>query len=119
MKISQLKPNPSIRLELLKADQPTGVFVIITSRDSPEVKAVVQRANEKRLVDMQKRGKKAFTLAEVEQGALDILRASIIGIEDTTEDPMPFTPETVEELLEVEWVRRQLDEAMGNEALFF
>jgi len=25
----------------------------------------------------------------------------------------------VEELLAIDWVRRQLDEAMGNEALFF
>ncbi len=119
MKISDLKPLPTTKVELLKANEPTGIFVTLTSRDSAEVKAVVQKASEKRLAAMRKGSNKPFAMADIEQDALNVLRAAIVGIEDTTEDPMEFTPETVEELLAIDWVRRQLDEAMGNEALFF
>lgn len=119
MKISTLKPNPTTKVELIKGGEATGIYLTLTSRDSQEVKAVVQKATEKRLAAMRKGGSKPFTMAEIEQDALAVLRAAIVGIEDTTEDPMQFDAETVEELLAIDWVRRQLDEAMGNEALFF
>ena len=116
MKIESLKPNPTTTVELIHAP---GVFVTLSSRDATAVKAVIGKATEKRLAALRKGNSKPFSQADMEADSIAVLTAAVVGIKDTTEDPMPFTPETVAELLSVDWVRRQLDEAMGNDALFF
>lgn len=118
MDLSKLKPNPTTRVELRYAP---GLFVILASRDNPEVKAVVQKATEKRVAALRRPGGKGFSIAEMEAEAIGILRAAVQGIDDQTGDgtPMEYTPENVEALLSIDWVRRDLDEAMGNESLFF
>jgi hypothetical protein len=50
------------------------------------------------------------------------LAAAVLGWEGLTEngEPLPCTPENVTALLtDYAWVRRQVDEAIGNDALFF
>lgn len=115
MKLSALKPNPSAEVELKYAP---GVFVMLASRDSDAVKAVVAKNVDRRIAAIRK-GTKGVALSTVEAEAREVLKVAIIGIRDTTEDPMEFSPETVDELLAVDWVRRQLDEALGDESLFF
>lgn len=118
MELSKLKPNPTTRVELKNAP---GLFVILASRDNPEVKAVINKATEKRIAVMRGGRPKPFSVSEMEAESLAVLRAAVQGIDDQTGEgePMEFTPENVSALLAIDWVRRDLDEAMGNDALFF
>jgi hypothetical protein len=125
VELSKLKANPSTVVELIHPDpeqNPTGITVTLSSRDSEAVKAVMAKAMDKRLAQLRKGGHKPLNQSELEQEAIGALVAAVEGWDGLTEDgkPLPCTPENVRALLtDHAWVRRQLDEAMGNEALFF
>ena len=116
MKLSKLRHNPSIEIELTNAP---GLFVTLASRDSSEVKKVTEKLVDRRL-SMMKKGRTP-TASDLEADTKATLTAAILALRDETGDgdPMVFSPETVAELVEIPWVRRQLDDALGNDQLFF
>lgn len=117
MDLAKLKPNPSAEVELSNAP---GFFVTLASKDSPEVKAEIQRLAEKRMSSVLRTGKvKPPTLDQIREETVGVLRAAIIGIRDTTENPLEFTPENVDEILAIDWIREELDRALQNQSLFF
>lgn len=125
MELSKLKANPSTVIDLIHPDpeqNPTGVTITLASRDSDPVKAVMAKAMDKRLVALRKGSHKPVNPAEFEAEAINTLSAAVLDWSGLTEggEPLPCTPENVRALLtDNAWIRRQLDEAMGNEALFF
>jgi hypothetical protein len=122
MDISNLKANPTTRIELVHPEEgETGIFITLASKDHPDVLKMVRRAMDKRLSEMAKGSKKNVTSAEIEAEALEVLSAAVKGWEgvEANGEPWPFTPENVRALLEHRWIRRQLDDAMNTEARFF
>jgi hypothetical protein len=122
MELNKLKANPTTRVELIHPDEgETGIFITLASKDHPDVLKVVRRAMDRRLAEMAKGGKKSMTSVDIETESLEILAMAIQGWEglERDGDTWPCTPENVRELLEHRWIRRQLDEAMNTEALFF
>ncbi len=124
MELSKLKPNPTATLELVHPDptqNPTGVVLTLAGRDSAEVKAVLATITD-RAIAAQRKGIKSIKQDEIEANAIKLMAAAVLGWEGLTQDgqPLPCTPENVTALLtDYPWVRRQIDEAIGNDALFF
>jgi fumarylacetoacetate (FAA) hydrolase family protein len=124
MELSKLKPNPTTTLELVHPDpeqNPTGVVLTLAGRDSAEVKAVLASITARHIA-AQRKGVKAAKQEDIEADAIRLLAAAVLGWEGLTEngEPLPCTPENVTTLLtDYAWVRRQVDEAIGNDALFF
>lgn len=125
MELAKLKPNPTLRFEVVHPDpeeNPSGFWITLAGMDSPAVKAAQDKVTDKRLAALRKGAQKPLTTAEVEAQALAVLTAAVVAWEGLTEDgeDVPCTPENVRALLtEHTWVRRQVDEALGNDALFF
>lgn len=125
MELSKLKANPSTVLDLIHPDpeqNPTGIQITLASRDSEAVKAVMDKAMQRRLAALRKGNLKPVNPSDIEAEAISALVAAVEGWNGLTVDgePLACTPENVRALLtDHAWVRRQLDEAMGNEALFF
>jgi hypothetical protein len=123
MELSSLKPNPTTVVDLVHPDpaqNPTGVTITLASRDSEEVRAAMTKAAEKRILLIRKG--KSPSVADIEAEAVAVLVAAVQGWDGLTVggEPLPCTPEAVRGLVQDHaWVRRQLDDAMGNEALFF
>lgn len=118
MQISKLIPNPTVRVELKYAP---GFFVTLASQDSPAVRDVIHANAERRILAMRGNKGKSATLDQMDAESVAVLKVAIEGIDDQTGDgePMAFTPENVDALLAIRWVREQLDAALGNDALFF
>lgn len=119
MQLSKITPKPTTRVEL---DCAPGLFVVLASLDTPEVKAVQRKAQQRRLEARQRGGVvKPVTLEELDAETLEVLKVAVVGIEDQTGDgePMAYTPENVAGILAIGPVFRQLEKALGNDALFF
>lgn len=118
MQLSKLIPNPTTRVELKHAP---GFFVVLASQDSPEVRGAIHANAERRILARRAAPGKTASLDQMEADSIAVLKVAIVGIEDETGDgePMAFTPENVEALLAIRWIRDELEAALGNDALFF
>ena len=125
MELSKLKANPSTVLDLIHPDpeqNPTGITITLASRDSDAVKAVMDKAMARRLAALRKGNQKPVSPSDIDAEAINALVAAVEGWAGLTEGgkPLECTADNVRALItDHAWVRRQLDEAMGNEALFF
>lgn len=91
----------------------TGWVVTLAGDDHPATKDAVRRMLDKRS------RRKNSSPEQDEQDGLDLLCARVLGWEGATD---AHTPEKAREVFGAEgmsWVRRQLLEAMGDEAGFF
>ena len=124
MELSTLRANPTAEVELIHPlEGPTGVFITLASRDHPDVRAVASGIADKRLAMLSRRGGKAPKFEDMEAESLQVLLASVQGWRGIVVEgePWPCTPENIRTLLggNDSWIRRQLNAAQEDEALFF
>lgn len=123
MDLHKLKAAVSTEVELIHpVDGSTGVVVTLASRDHEAVQAAARAIADKRLALLAKRRTKALKAEDLEVETLDVLCASVLGWEglESGGEAWPCTPGNVRELLEANpWIRRQLNAAQEDEALFF
>lgn len=124
MELSSLIQSPSTTVEIIHplTNKPTGISFVLASRHRPEVKSLARSIADKRMASV--RQNKPLDTAAMDEESLDLLVASIKGWSGIEDDgaPVPFSQQKAREILSregLEWVRKQLDEAMGNDALFF
>lgn len=122
MDLSKLNVNLTAEVELIRLGEPTGVFFTLASRDHPDVQAAARRVADKRLATLSRRGAKAMTAESLEAETLDVLCASVLGWRGLQVNGVdhPFTQDNLRSLLtDHAWIRRQLNQAQEDEALFF
>lgn len=124
MDLQKLKPVNTTEVELIHpASGPTGITITVASKDSPQVREVGHAIRDKRLAIASRRGvSTAPKVEDIESESLSILVAAVLGWKGLEQDGNPFecTPENVKTLLtDCPWIRRQVDEAMGDETRFF
>lgn len=100
--------------------EPTGLVVWLKPMSDPALKAIQRRFTNEAL---RHRGMK-LTAEKADANRTDILVAAIERWEWNDEaefngEKPELTAENVRKVLKVEWVRDQLDEALGDEAAFF
>ena len=119
MRLSDLSSSTSARVELQHpVNGATGVWFTLLSRDAPEVQAVARKITDKRLASMRGRRDAKLTASDIETESLGLLVACITGWEGL--EDLEYSPANAETLLrEHAWIRRQIDEAIGDESLFF
>ena len=103
-------------------NKPVGIKFLIISRHTAEVKNLARQMADKRIASARK-GKPIDT-ASLEDESLDLLVAAVKGWDGVEDEgkPIPCTAEKVREILStpgLEWIRKQVDDALGNDALFF
>lgn len=121
MDLNTVTPNTN-RLEIRHpaTSEPTGLVVIIKPDSHPDVKAFKRRAYN----DNYRKGKSP-TAEKIEANGLDLLAAAIEGWEWNGEatwngEKPSFTPQVARAVMkEKDWIRKQIDEALGDESAFF
>lgn len=128
MDLSEIKPSAHV-LDILHpgTGEETGLKIELVSMDDERVKKV-QRKWQNAALQRTKRNKK-ITAEEVEARSNEILAAAMVGIvygkdangkEATWKGEQPkLTAKLKDEMLSVEWLRRQIDEALGDSEAFF
>lgn len=124
MNIADLLQSPTTTVDIIHplTNKPTGIKFTLFSRHSLEVKGLARQIADKRMAAV--RQNKPLDTASMDEEALDLLVASIKGWEGIEEDgqSVPFSQAKARDLISrqgLEWLRKQLDEALGNDALFF
>ena len=121
MDLSAIKPvTIDVRIQHPGTGVETGLVIKIASRQSEAVKTVTRRHLDKHIA---RRGKK-MTIDDLETQNTEILTAAVTGWEWNGDaswggKKLELTPENVAEILAVEWIRRQIEEATADEADFF
>lgn len=124
MDIKNLKAPSSAEIELFEYEggPSTGIFITLAHRDHPDVQAAARAIADKRLATISRRGSKALKADDLEAETLDVLCASVLGWRglEAGDEPWPFNEANVRQLLQQHaWIRRQLNKAQEDEALFF
>lgn len=121
MDLLNIKPATQ-KVEILHpgTGERTGLVLEVTSMEADAVKRVNRRQMDKAL---RSRAKK-MTAAEIEANATERLSAAVVGWEVTGTanlggQKMDFTPENVATVMALDWLRRQVEEAIGDDAAFF
>jgi hypothetical protein len=121
MDLASIKPSTvSVDVKHPGNSKPTGLVIDVGPADSPSVKKVRRRHNDKIL---QSRGRR-LTAEQVERNQIEILAAAIVGWTWNGDAAwggakLEFTPENVEKVLAAGWVRSQVEEVLDDEAGFF
>lgn len=120
---SLLQPMETV-VEILHpvTSKPVGIRVTLLSRYHPEIKAMVRKIQDGRVASA-RRGK-PLDAATIEDETLEVLAASVQSWDGVERDgeALSCTRENVLDLLRnpgYQWMRRQIDESLGNDALFF
>jgi hypothetical protein len=121
MDLSSIKAQ-TLKVEIIHpgSNKPTGLVVECTSRADPRVKKI-ERQHLDKLIRL--RGRKT-TAAEVEERQLESIVARIVGFEWQGDaswggKKLDASPENIRTLLAEDWLKRQVEEAIGDEADFF
>jgi len=120
MDILAIQPNTIIvQIKHPATGAPIGLQIECVSLEDDRVKAVERAIKNKAL-----RGAK-MTAEKIEDNTVDLLAAAIVGWHwddglslGELKEP-PLTKMNVVKLLEVAWVAKQIDTALGDEAAFF
>ena len=121
MDLSAIKPATQ-KVEIIHpgSSQATGLVIEVTSAESDPVKRVSRRH-----LDMmiRNRGRK-MTADKAEEHMIEKLAAAVVGWEWEGDaawggKKLEFTPGNVSLVLGTEWIRRQIDEVVSDEAGFF
>lgn len=120
MDILAIKPNTIIvQIKHPATGAPIGLQIECVSLEDDRVKAVERAIKNKAL-----RGAK-MTAEKIEDNTVDLLAAAIVDwhwADDLSLGDLkspPLTKLNVVKLLEVGWVAKQIDTALGDEAAFF
>jgi hypothetical protein len=97
-----------------------GLKLQVISRDDPAVKRVQRRITDKRL----KRGFRKVTAEQIDEENIEVLAAAVTNLiwgKDASwgGKKLECTPENVKLLLGQAWLRKQVEEAIGEDAEFF
>lgn len=100
--------------------EPVGLVIWIKPMSDPAIKAVQRRFTNETL---RQRGMK-ITAEKAEANRTDILIACIDkwewnGEAEFNGEKPELTPENARKVLKLDWIRDQVDEALGDEASFF
>jgi hypothetical protein len=100
------------------------VVLQVVSIDDPRYKRVQRRVIDERIAKSQrKRGNKAMTAAELEQEAVRLVAAAIVGWTPNMQNdgqPFPYTAENAEALCRgLPFVQEQVDAAINDRERFF
>lgn len=124
MDLSELSQAMETEVELIHpvTNKPTGIKVILRSRHSAEMKALARQVADSRLALA--RRNKSMDSAAIEDEVTGFMVASVRSWSGITKGgtPLECTPENVKGILidpGLQWIKKQLDEALGNDALFF
>ncbi|NTX07059.1 hypothetical protein [Myxococcus sp. CA040A] len=102
---------------------PTGVVVVLASADSPVARAAERELRERSLTRLQLGNRSAAATArEIESDAVDMLVRRTLGWSGFVEGgkPVPFSADAALRLYtEHPWLRRQVDDALGDRSRFF
>jgi hypothetical protein len=127
MDLTSLKMLTSTIVEIVHPDtlEPLGITITLASPDSAKVKAMRDERVNRRLQAMAKgRSKTVPTVDELESEALAMLVAATLewsGIEIGSAE-LDCTPENVRNIYAdpaFAWLRKQVDEAFGDQVRFF
>lgn len=122
MDILAIRPNTiSIDIKHPGTGEPIGLRLHCLSLESDPVKAV-ERAIKNRAL---RGGRNTVTAEKIEDNTVEILSAAISGWEwkgglslGDLKNP-PLTKENVAKVMQVGWIAKQVDTALGDEAAFF
>lgn len=124
MDLNSLLQPMETEVEILHpvTNKPTGIKVVLLSRYHPDIKAMVRKIQDTRMA--QARRNKPMDAATIEDETLEVLAASVKSWQglDRDGEALACTRENVLDLLRnpgYQWMRRQIDESLGNDALFF
>ena len=124
MDLTSLLQPMETEVEILHpvTNKPTGIKVTLLSRYHPDIKAMVRKIQDSRVA--QARRNKPMDAAAIEEEMLEVLAASVKCWSGLERDgaAIPCTRENVLDLLRnpgYQWLRKQIDDSMGNDALFF
>jgi hypothetical protein len=130
MDLTSLKMLNSTVVEIFHPEtlEPIGLKITLASPESEKVKAMRNERTNRRLSAMQKGSKKAtFTVEEMEAETVAILVAAtqsweLAGDASLWGERPECTAENVKRLYTtpgLEWIRKQVDEAFGDQGRFF
>ncbi|MCX5569599.1 hypothetical protein [Kaistia nematophila] len=122
MDILAIQPTTiTIDIKHPASGEPIGLQVECTSLEADAVKAVERAIKNKAL----RGGRNSMTAEKIEDNTVDLLAAAIVGWKwddglslGDLKNP-PLTKVNVVRLLQVGWVAKQIDTALGDEAAFF
>ncbi len=105
-----------------------GLRIYIRSLNDPAVKPITRRIEDARL-KLERSRKGGFNSEQIAANAVDIICACVTGwdwYDDADGNPgnfdgeqLPFTPVNTRKLVEIDWLRNQIDIELGDEKRFF
>lgn len=130
MDISTIKPGDmELDIEHPSTGEFTGLRIHLISTDDDRLKKVQRKWTNLALAASRQRRKNKLTAEQVEERGLELLATAMVKLEWLEGDDgkrASFNGEQPEaskeanlELLEQDWLRRQVDEALGDTAGFF
>jgi len=122
MDILAIQPTTiTIDIKHPASSEPIGLQIECTSLEADAVKAVERAIKNKAL----RGGRNSMTAEKIEDNTVDLLAAAIVGWKwddglslGELRNP-PLTKVNVVKLLQVGWLAKQIDTALGDEAAFF
>ena len=126
MKLSSLKANDSAWIDIL---HPTasdcGIRVQVLHRSAPAVLDYLRVIQKKRMDAAQRSGRLKLMPEEIDSEAVELMVCATKaweGIDGEDGQPLPCTSDNARALYSdpgCAWLRKQIDEAMGETSLFF
>ena len=126
MKLGALKANESAWIAV---QHPTvedcGIRIKVLHRSAPETQALLRAIQKKRFDAYQRSGRVKMLPEDLEAEGVELLVAATkawTGLESENGESLPCTADNARALYSdpgCAWLRKQVDEAMGETALFF
>jgi hypothetical protein len=127
--LNSLKLSTSTTVAIVHPEtlEPLGITITLASSESPRVKAMLRERTNKRLQVMaagRKQKQTAPTIEELESESLDLLVTATTGwsgieIGDAVLDCNPENVRSIYADPAFAWLKKQVDEAFGDQASFF
>ncbi len=111
-----------IELKSPKDDSSLNAFIRVCGSDSKVYRKAQMEAQNRRLHALQKRNGTKLNAEELEAEALEIIARCTLGWRGLGKgaEELPFSTEKARELYEAfPWIRKQVEEAINDTALFF
>jgi len=121
MDLASIKPN-TVDVDIIHPGdgEPTGLVITIRSTDDEAVKRVQRKHINQRLKNRDKKP----SIERLEEENVALVCAAVAGwrwggASEWGGEKPDFTPDNVAEVLGIEWIRKQVTEALNEEADFF
>lgn len=122
MDLSTITPS-TLKVEIRHpgTGEPTGLVIECVSLQSEQVKRVQRSITDKVLRSRTRK----LSAEQIEENAVEVLAAAVVGWEwrDGATwaggKTLDFSPANVRVVVGVDWLRKQIDEALGDESAFF